>query len=291
MKILLFGGSGQLGYELQLRARDLNFTVVSPVTSEVDVSNRDQVKYLVSTVKPDLVINSAAYTAVDKAESEKDEAFRINAEGARHVAEAARSHNARMIYISTDYVFDGNGNKPLREDDPVNPTSVYGASKLAGEQAIQSVYPEKSVIIRTSSLHGQKGVNFVHTMLDLFRKKDLLTVVADQTMSPTWAGWLAEVILDVGRLQCTGIYHASCNGAVSWYDFAKEILRLSEDAIERAGKVTIEPISAAQFGRPAPRPNYSVFDTEKLTKTIGRTPITWQQGLKSHLTDIKILES
>ncbi len=290
MKILLFGGSGQLGYELKQRAADLNFTVVSPVTSEVDVANKDGVKFLAATVKPDLIINAAAYTAVDKAETERAEAFRTNCDGARHVALAARELGSRHIFISTDYVFDGTGSTPLTEEDPVNPISVYGASKRAGEEAILDAYPMNSVIVRTSSLHGQKGINFVHTMIDLFKKRDALTVVSDQIMSPTWAGWLAEVVLDIGRLSCAGIYHASCAGAVSWFEFANEILTLSAAKIERSGMVRIDPISAAQFGRPAPRPMYSVFNTEKLAKTIGRAPISWQQGLRYHLKDIKILE-
>jgi dTDP-4-dehydrorhamnose reductase len=290
MKILLFGGSGQLGYELRTRAQDLNFTLVSPVTSEVDVSNPEQIHFLTNQVKPDLIINSAAYTAVDKAEVEKDLAFRINCDGARYVAEAAKVQGARFIHMSTDYVFEGSGSIPLTEEDPVGPRSVYGASKRAGEEAVLESYPERSVIIRTSSLHGQKGVNFVHTMLDLFKKRDQLKVVADQMMSPTWAGWLAEVILDLGRLPVSGILHASCAGAVSWYDFAQEILRLSAAKIENPSRIRIDPITAAEFGRPAPRPQYSVFNTDKLTKTIGRPPLTWQLGLKNHLMDIGILE-
>jgi dTDP-4-dehydrorhamnose reductase len=290
MKILLFGGSGQLGYELQQRARDLNFSLISPVTSEVDVSNLEQVLFLTNTVKPDLIINAAAYTAVDKAEEQKEDAFRINCDGARNVAKAANKNKARVIYISTDYVFDGKGSEPLTELMPTNPLSVYGASKLAGEVAVLDEYSEGAVIMRTSSLHGQKGINFVHTMLDLFKKRDKLTVVADQTMSPTWAGWLAEVILDMGRLKATGIYHASCSGAVSWFDFAAEILKLASHKIERPERISIEPITAAQFGRPAPRPQYSVFNTDKLASVIGRPAISWQQGLKNHLTDIGILE-
>lgn len=290
MKILLFGGSGQLGQELQLRTQDLNFSLVSPVTSEVDVANREQVMFLAATVKPDLVINAAAYTAVDKAEEEREDAFRINEMGALHVADAAKQCNARMIHISTDYVFDGKGNRPLTEEDPVAPASVYGASKLAGERRVLETYPERSAVIRTSSLHGKRGVNFVHTMLDLFRKRDRLTVVADQLMSPTWAGWLAEVVLDMGRLPVTGIYHASCAGAVSWFDFAREILALAAPKIENSQRIVIDPITAAEFGRPAPRPQYSVFDTSKLTAAIGRAPISWQQGLRGHLRDIGILE-
>jgi dTDP-4-dehydrorhamnose reductase len=290
MKIVLFGGSGQLGYELNSRATDLNFSVIAPVTSEVDVSNLNQIQFLLERFKPELIINAAAYTAVDKAETERDNAYRINCDGARHVAYAARELGARMIYVSTDYVFDGKESSPRTEEDPTNPLSVYGASKRAGEQAILETYPERSTIVRTSSLHGQRGVNFVHTMLDLFKKRDELTVVADQIMTPTWAGWLAEVILDLGRLDAFGIYHASGSGQTTWYDFALTILERARHTIDRPERISIKPITAAEFGRPAPRPAYSVFDTSKLSQTLGRTPIDWQRGLNAHLMDIGILE-
>lgn len=290
MKILLFGGSGQLGFELEKRARDLNFEIVSPVFSEVDISNRDQVLFLTARVKPNLVINSAAYTAVDKAEAEPEEAFRINRDGAGIVAEAAREMDCKLIHVSTDYVFDGTGNVPLNEDAVPNPQSVYGKSKREGEEAVLSAHGDRSVVVRTSSLHGQKGINFVHTMLDLFASRPSLKIVSDQLMSPTWAGWLSEVILDLGRLPYTGLLHASCAGAVSWFDFAEEIRKLATPRIPQAANVVLEPISAKEFGRPAPRPGYSVFDCSRLASIIGRKPIAWQVGLKNHLSDIGYLE-
>lgn len=286
MKILLFGGSGQLGYEIEQRGRDLNFEMISPVISEVDISDGAQVRYLTAQIKPDLIVNCAAYTLVDKAEDEKEEAMRINRDGAHNVAIAASHIGCRMIHISTDYVFDGSFDSPIPETAPTNPINHYGATKLAGEAAVMEAAGKLAVIVRTSSLHGQKGVNFVHTMLELFKTKEVVRVVNDQYMSPTWAGWLAEVILDLGRIACDGIVHASCAGAITWYDFAAEILRLVKDDIPNAQALRLEPISASEFGRPAKRPAYSVFDCSKLAGLLGRSPIPWQDGLKAHLREL-----
>src|SRR5690606_17770825 len=156
MKILLFGGSGQLGHEIIKRANDLNFEVISPVTSEVNISEEKQVRYLAKQIQPDIIYNCAAYTAVDKAEEEPDRCFLINRDGARNAALAAKDVNTRLIHISTDYVFTGDGSNPLTEEDIANPINIYGQAKLAGENEILEHYPEKSLILRTSSLYGQK---------------------------------------------------------------------------------------------------------------------------------------
>lgn len=285
MKILLFGGSGQLGIEVTKRARDLNFEVLAPVTSEVNVSEREQVLYLANSVKPELLVNCAAYTAVDKAEVEREAAFKVNCDGAGYAAEAARKVGARFIHISTDYVFAGDLRRPLTEADPARPLSVYGESKLAGERRILELYPEGSLIVRTSSLHASGGVNFVNTMLKLFAEKPALKVVSDQVMSPTWAGWLAEVLLDLGRMDCCGLVHASCAGEVSWLDFAKGIQEMSR----LRGMCELHPTTAAEFGRPAARPAYSVFDCSKLTGLLGRPPIDWRVGVRSHLRELGML--
>jgi dTDP-4-dehydrorhamnose reductase len=289
MKILLFGGSGQLGFELKKRAKDLAFEVVSPVTSEVDLTERDQVKFLVSSAYPDVVINCAAYTAVDKAEDEPEKAFAVNRDGVRNVAEACKRAHRRLIHISTDYVFDGMLGRPLKETDPTNPMSVYGQSKLEGEFAVQDVLGDRGLVLRTSSLHGQKGVNFVHTMLKLFGEREQLKIVADQTMSPTWAGWLAEVLLDFSRIECSGVVHASCRGAVSWLDFATEVRRLALPSFEGKRVAELEPTTAEELNRPAKRPVYSAFDTSRITTLLGRPPIDWKEGLANHLRDIGVL--
>lgn len=286
MKILLFGGSGQLGLEIQKRVLDLNFGIASPVSSEVNVTEREQVLRLAQVVKPDVVINCAAYTAVDKAEEEPERAYAINRDGARNAAEAAEEVGARCFYVSTDYVFSGDEPKPLAEDEPVAPINVYGASKLAGEEEVLKVSGGRGLVIRTSSLFGRYGPNFVATMLKLLDERGEVRVVKDQVMSPTWAGWLAETILDLCRIEISGILHASCRGEVSWCGFAEEILKLARKSIVGGDDARVVPVTAADFPRPARRPSYSVFDCSRLTKALGRPPITWQEALREYLQEI-----
>jgi dTDP-4-dehydrorhamnose reductase len=288
VRILLFGGSGQLGFELKKRASDLHFDVVSPVTAELDITDKAQVANLIRALKPTAVINSAAYTAVDKAEEEPDRAFAINAEGVRNIAEACKRSDSRLIHISTDYVFDGSLGRPLREDDPVNPLSVYGKSKLAGEQYAHDICGDQAVVVRTEALYGQKGVNFVRTMLKLFEEREVLKVVDDQFVSPTWAGWLAEILLDLVRLPVSGTIHASCDGVVSWFDFAREIQRLAEASFEGKPLARIEPTVAAELRRPAPRPVFSAFDTTRLSTVLGRPIVGWQPALEIFLKEIGV---
>jgi len=288
VKILLFGGSGQLGYELKKRAADLEFELVSPVTKELDITDKAQVFNLVRSLEPTTVINSAAYTAVDKAEEEQDRAFAINSQGVRNISEACAKTGARLIHISTDYVFDGALGRKLREEDQVNPLGVYGRSKLDGEEFVRSICGELGLVVRTQALYGQKGVNFVHTMLKLFGERDVLKVVNDQYVSPTWAGWLAEVLLDLVRLPATGVLHASCEGVVSWYDFAREIQQLSLSSYEGRPVARLEPTTAAELNRPAKRPTFSAFDTTRLAGVLGRPVMSWQVALSSFLREIGV---
>ena len=290
MKILLFGGAGQLGHELTKRAADLEFHVVSPVLTEVDITERDQVNKVVASSRPDVVINCAAYTAVDKAEEEVEAAFLINRDGAATVAEACAAHKTKLIHISTDYVFDGSLGRPLREDDATNPLSVYGRSKLEGEQRIQAALGDDALIVRTQSLYGARGMNFVATMLKLMGERDVIKVVNDQWVSPTWAGWLAEVLLDCTRLRVGGILHASSEGCVSWYEFAKEIHALSAPSFEGQKQGAIEPTTAEALNRPAKRPTYSVFDTTRLCSVLGRPTIKWRDALIAYLTEIGVMK-
>jgi len=291
MKILLFGGSGQLGYELKKRAADLNFSLISPVTKEVNITESTQVRALMDAVRPDVVINSAAYTAVDKAEEEVDRAFAVNAEGVKNVAEACNSADVRLIHISTDYVFDGLQGRPLKEDDVVNPVSVYGRSKLAGEEHVSRILGDRGLIVRTQALYGQKGINFVHTMLKLFGEREVLTIVDDQFVSPTWAGWLAEAILDLARLPASGVLHASCAGVVSWFDFAAEIHRVAVASFEGKRMARLERTTAAALNRPAKRPVYSAFDTSKISTILQREPLAWDEALKLFLAEIGVSET
>lgn len=291
MKILLFGGEGQLGFEIRRRASDLNFEIISPVLSELNIADEPQVLRLARLVKPEIVLNCAAYTAVDKAESEKEEAFLINRDGAAHIAQAAKDVGARMFHISTDYVFGEGHTEPIPEDAPTDPPNVYGASKLAGEKEIQRILSGKGVIVRTSSLHGQKGVNFVHTMIGLFRERERVSVVNDQFMSPTWAGWFSEVLLDLVRIECSGVLHACCCGVISWYDFAQEILKQVSPSLPEGHKVTVEPIAARDYPRPARRASYSAMACEKLERLLGRPRLPWQEGLAAHLAEIGYVKS
>ena len=289
MKILLFGGGGQLGWELRKRAADLEFDVVSPVAAEVDITDHDQVAKVVGSVTPDVVINCAAYTAVDRAEEEIDISFKINRDGAFTIADACAKHKARFIHVSTDYVFDGSLGRPLREDDTKNPLSVYGRSKWEGEERIRDVLGDDALIVRTQALYGQKGVNFVQTMLKLFAERDVVKVVDDQWVSPTWAGWLAEVLLDCSRIQAGGALHASCEGTVSWYEFASEIRSLSLPSFEGRKIATVERTTASTLNRPAPRPTFSAFDTSRLTTLLGRSPLRWKDALEVFLREIGVV--
>ncbi len=289
MRILLFGGEGQLGYELQKRARDLNFETVAPVMAELDIGDRGQVFFITEKVRPDVVINAAAYTAVDRAEQDREVAFRVNSDGAGHVAQAAAKIGVRVIHVSTDYVFDGRSPRPRVEGDAVSPLGVYGQSKLEGERQVLAAARERGLIVRTAWLHGMRGQNFLGTMLKLFAEKSLVRVVNDQVGSPTWAGWLAEVLLDLTRLEVHGILHATCRGSVSWYEFACAI----RDFVlpEWHGPMaTIEPQSTAEAARPAPRPAYSALDCSRLEEILGRPVLEWRDGVREHLKDLGYLK-
>jgi dTDP-4-dehydrorhamnose reductase len=289
MKILLFGGSGQLGFEIRKRAADLNFDVVSPVTQEVDITDLEQVSKLFYNLRPSVVINSAAYTAVDKAEEEREKAWAINCDGVANIANACAKHETRLIHISTDYVFDGLLGRPLREDDQVNPVSEYGRSKLAGEEQVRELLGERGLVVRTQALYGEKGVNFVHTMLKLFAERESLKIVDDQWVSPTWAGWLAEVLLDLVRMPVGGVLHASCAGTVSWFEFASAIHALATPSFKGSSIARLEKTTAAELARPARRPVFSAFDTAKLASVLGRPVLAWDEALGRFLSEIGVV--
>lgn len=284
MKILLFGSSGQLGQEVIIRAKALHFPVVAPVETELDIGDRDAVQFIANKARADLAVNCAAYTAVDKAEEEEELAYKVNRDGVLHIAQAAKEAGSRMIHISTDYVFDGTSKIPLTEDAHPAPLNIYGASKLAGEHVVRELLGSQALIVRTSSLHGQRGANFVHTMIKLFGERDLVRVVSDQYMCPTWAGWLAEVLMDLGRLSCSGIVHACGAGVVSWYEFAKAIYELTEK--KGKWKARLEPCPAADYPVSARRPAYSAMDCSRLAQLLGRPPISWREGLRQHLKEL-----
>ena len=285
MKILLCGAAGQLGQDIC--ARNKKYEIVPVDLPKIDITKEDSVAAVFDEVLPDVVINAAAYTAVDKAEEEKEKAYLVNETGAANLARAAKKCGARFLHVSTDYVFGNGFSEPIKEDAPTGPLNVYGASKLAGEKAVLDIYPEGSLILRTASLHGKYGPNFVHTMLRLFKERESISVVSDQVMSPTWAGWLAETLLEMAdRKDCLGIVHATSGEAVSWYDFTCAILDEVKGTLERIPEV--KPILAKDYPRAATRANYSVLCADKL-RSFGVNVIGWRTGLRGHLNSLGVL--
>jgi dTDP-4-dehydrorhamnose reductase len=280
MKILIIGSNGQLGLELNrqltaLRDAGQALELILADLPEVDIADQPQVMTLFRTEQPQVVLNCAAYTNVDSCETNEATAFRINALGARNLAVAANAVDAKIVQVSTDYVFDGATPAPRREYDPVNPQSVYGRSKLWGEQLV-STTNNRHFIVRTAWLYGE-GRNFVRTMLRLAGERDELRVVNDQLGSPTSTVDLARCILDLIRTEAYGIYHATSEGQCSWYEFAAKIMELAG----RTVKVT--PITSEQLNRPAKRPQFSVLDNFAL-KLIGLNSFRdWESALREYL--------
>lgn len=280
MKVLLTGSTGQVGYEL---ARSLQGVgeVVALDRAELDLSDLNQVQEVIRRVQPGLIVNPAAYTAVDKAESEPALAHRINAEAPGLMAQEAARLGAALVHYSTDYVFDGSHPQARVEDDPVGPLNVYGASKLAGEQAIAAA-GVPHLIFRTSWVYGMRGKNFLLTMLRLGRERDELRVVNDQHGAPTWSRTIADttalVLAQAGApdsawwQQHGGVHHLSSQGQTTWYEFTQAIME------EAGSSCRVLPISSAEYPTPAKRPTYSVMSSEKLMARFCHLP-DWRTAL------------
>lgn len=278
-KILVIGSRGQLGNELQDLAKEYpSFRFSFYDVAEMDIVNKELVDEGIRTLKPDYLINCAAYTAVDKAETEKDLAFAINSDAVKNLALACKANGVKFMHISTDYVFDGTAQEPYSEDNPVNPTNVYGLSKLKGEQ--QASRNDKDVIIiRTAWVYSTYGNNFVKTMLRLMKTKPEISVVADQEGSPTYAHDLAAAILHIisSGKWVPGIYHFTNEGVISWFDFAGEIKNLS------GSSCIIHPITTEQYPTPATRPKYSVLDKTKIQQIFDVKLKSWKESLQKCL--------
>lgn len=274
MKILLTGSGGMLGQALTpcLDSRGHNIMALS--REELDVTNYPTVLNALSEKKPELVIHCGAYTKVDQAESEYALAFHINGFGTENLAVACNILNVPMLYISSDYVFDGEQSYPYNTWDETRPLSVYGKSKLAGEKAVQR-HLTQFYIVRTSWLYGPHGKNFVDTILSIVDAGKALRVVSDQIGTPTCTLSLSELIADLIETGRWGIYHATDNGVTNWYEFAQ--------AIVEGKNVDVTPIQTKDMPRPATRPKYSVLDKTSLISTIGREPVPWRQSLHSYL--------
>ena len=282
MRVLIFGSSGQLGQALRLTAiRDTEVTYASH--SDCDISNRRLVTHFMDTIEPDFVINCAAYTAVDRAEEEVEHCYRINALAPQIIAKCCSSvQTRRLIHISTDFVFDGSKNIPYTEEDTPNPASVYGASKLMGENKILSEIPNQAMIIRTAWLYHTIGSNFVNTMLRLMSQRKELNVVNDQRGSPTFARSLAQLIWDLIQESkfLSGIYHWTDAGEITWYEFAESIYEQATRCGLLSQPVVIKPITTSEYPTPAIRPPYSVLGGEKMEKLINRKRSFWRDNLQ-----------
>ncbi len=282
MRILLLGHKGMLGSDLLLKL-NLQHEVVGMDKEEIDIVSADECAKAIKETTPNIVINAAAYTNVDSCEAAKEECFAVNAEAVKNIAEACRNRNIRIIHFSTDYVFDGTARKPYKEDDQCNPINVYGESKLAGESYLQSL-ADDYILIRTSWLYGVKGKNFVQAILEKAKTTPTLSVVDDQTGSPTYTKDLAAAVDLLISQNLKGIFHVTNRGNCSWYQFAVKILQ--ESGLD---DVRVAPIKFDKLQRPALRPAYSVLSMQKFITTTGKTMQPWQLALQDYLKSIKKL--
>ncbi|MFM0029581.1 dTDP-4-dehydrorhamnose reductase [Paraburkholderia madseniana] len=294
MRILLTGRNGQVGWELRRALAPLG-DVVAFDRNEADLAKPETLAKLVASVRPHVIVNAAAYTAVDNAETETELAHRVNAEAVGVLAEAARAQNALMIHYSTDYVFDGSSKTPYFETDPVAPLNAYGASKLAGERAIENVAGDW-LTLRTTWVYGPRGRNFLRTMLRVAGERDSLRVVADQTGAPTSARMIADLTAHVvaqaqrernaGEFE-SGLFHMTAAGETTWHGFASAIIEGARASGKMAIKATsIEPISSDEYPTPARRPQYSMLDNDKFDRRFRLGRLDWREGLALALDDL-----
>lgn len=279
-KIIVTGCNGQLGRAINLQyAGNTEYELINTDVDELDITKIDAVMKFVRDIQPYAIINCAAYTAVEACEKEEDLAFRINAIGPRNLSIAANETGAKMMHVSTDYVFDGNGTRPYKETDPVGPQGAYGRTKLAGENFVKE-FSDKHYIVRTAWLYGD-GKNFVKTMLRLSETNDKVRVVRDQVGSPTSAKELAKAIAYLLPTENYGLFHGTCEGDCSWAQFTEEIFRL-------AGKNTVvEGITSEEYGAAVKRPVYSILENYMLKMTTDFMFADWHDAIAEYLKDVK----
>jgi dTDP-4-dehydrorhamnose reductase len=289
MKILITGGNGQLGWALAQAFRS-SAEIILPDRATMDLANPDQIVSCLREMKPDLILNAGAYTAVDRAESEAEIAFAINAQAPGILADEANRLGVPLVHYSTDYVFDGTATRPYEEEELTNPLSVYGRSKRDGEIAVRAV-AERYVTLRVSWLYGNRRQNFLQTMLRLARERDTLSVVNDQWGAPTWVQSIADVtkrivVTDTARADISienGTYHVAAQGKTSWYEFACALLAQTHDPMRRASE--IKAIPTAEYKTPAKRPAYSVLNCAKISQATGLSLASWQTQLSNCLAE------
>ncbi len=274
-KILVTGSKGQLGVDL-INILSNEYYVIGLDKQMLDITNLDYVLNTVKTLNPNIIINSAAYTNVDKAEENIDLSYKINSLGAKNLAIASLENNSRLVHISTDFVFDGEKKQPYIEFDKPNPLSIYGKSKLLGEEFIKEITP-KHYILRTSWLYGENGNNFVKTMLKLSKENKALKVVNDQRGTPTYTKDLIDVINMIIKTDAYGTYHASNEGECTWFEFANKIFKLANIA-----DIEVLPITTEELNRPATRPRYSVMNNYMLELNFDYKLNSWEYSLKEY---------
>ncbi|MGB3403110.1 MAG: dTDP-4-dehydrorhamnose reductase [Microcoleaceae cyanobacterium] len=293
MQILLTGKDGQLGEELYPLLSSIG-NVIAVGRDSCDLANPDAISQVVEKTQPNIIVNAAAYTAVDKAESEPELAMAINGKAPGILATEAEKLGANLIHVSTDYVFNGEKNTPYLETDNTQPLGLYGESKLAGEQAILASNAN-AVILRTAWVYGAGGKgNFVKTMLRLAAQREELGVVVDQVGTPTWTGDLASAIVDlIPRLnsETYGVYHYTNSGVTSWYDFAVAIFSIAQTLGIPLKIKQVKPITTAEYPTPARRPAYSVLSGRKISQVLGDFPPHWRQGLRNMLKQLLAKQS
>jgi dTDP-4-dehydrorhamnose reductase len=280
MKILVTGGTGQLGTDVTRLLTEKGYEVHSYAREQLDIVNQEQVKQTVEYIQPDVIIHTAAYTKVDLAEQEVKRAYQVNALGARNLAVEAEKYQAKLIHISTDYVFDGQASVPYTEFSEINPQSVYGKSKWAGEQFVRQLC-SRFFIVRTSWVYGKHGHNFVKTMLRLAETRNEINVVHDQVGCPTYTVDLAKFLMRLLETEAYGTYHASNTGSCSWYEFACAIF-----AAAGLTHMKVNPIPTSEYPLPAPRPAYSVLD-HMMIRLQGMEDLRpWQEALQEFMREL-----
>ncbi len=290
MQLLIIGANGQLGWELCRRGREKGFDIRSLDLPEFDITDRKAVQQSIFTFEGSLVINAAAYTAVDKAESEAELVFQVNRDGPAHLADACSRAEIPLIHISTDYVFDGTKMEPYSETDPVSPLGIYGKSKADGEARIRDLLDEH-IIMRTAWLYGVHGHNFVKIMLRMAGEQEIIRVVGDQYGCPTYAGDLADAILYVAdlirgkRKISWGTYHYCGKGKTTWHGFAEKIFEMARQYVPLKVK-HVEAIATKEYPTAAKRPAYSILDCSLIERRFGISPRPWQQSLSGMLDHI-----
>lgn len=285
MQVLLTGSErGQLHWELQRsKPEDVSLVVPEP---RLDITDESAVKQAVTNSSPDVIINAAAYTAVDAAETDSETAFAVNELAVSHLANAAKTANAHLIHVSTDFVFGECKATPLQPNSPVDPISVYGKSKLAGERQLRTILPDNSLLVRTAWVYSSHGNNFVKTMLRLMKERGEVGVIADQIGSPTWANSLARALWRGASLRSNGVMHWTDAGAASWYDFAQAIMEegLALGLLDKPA--TVNPLRTDQYPTPAARPSYSVLELTSTWDALDMQAAHWRVELRNMMREL-----